>query len=98
MKILSALFLTTTFLFRGSSALEVEEFFGGVDTEAYVDWNDEFGVEYPSEIFLPSSDDPDNGAALHWRIDDSRIYLAVAARATGESWSWSGGVWKGTIM
>ena len=32
---------------------------------------------------MPSSIDPSNGAAIHWRVDEEWLHIAVAARCTG---------------
>jgi hypothetical protein len=58
------------------------ELFGGSDNEAYLDWANSVS-RYTSSVFLPSSGDPDLGAAVHWSIEGDSIFLAVAARATG---------------
>jgi len=61
--------------------------FAGMSHEAYLNWYEDFAVDsnYPNQIYLTGSDPnkPENGAAIHWKVDDEYVYLAVAARATG---------------
>jgi DOMON domain/Copper type II ascorbate-dependent monooxygenase, C-terminal domain/Copper type II ascorbate-dependent monooxygenase, N-terminal domain len=70
-------------------AIGVCTHFGGVDAEPYQSWYTEGGLEakYPGMVYLPGSDPeaPENGAAIHWKVDDDEgiLHLAIAARATG---------------
>jgi hypothetical protein len=61
--------------------------FDGTDHEAYLNWYEEFAVasKYPNQAYLQGSDPtkPEDGAAIHWKVDNDYVYLAVAARATG---------------
>lgn len=58
-------------------------FFNGTDNQAYLDWLQT--VEYQAYEFIPTSSDPNAGAAIHWSISSDEMYvdLAVAVRATG---------------
>jgi len=56
--------------------------FGGA-ASPYLDWVAKYGDEYPRSLFLPSGADTNNGIALHWRIDEKRVHVAVAAKAQG---------------
>jgi hypothetical protein len=61
-----------------------DEYFGGINTEAYRAWVETLGDSYPATVFLPSSADPDKGAALHWRISNQEyLDLAIAVQASG---------------
>ena len=61
--------------------------FDGEDHQPYLDWYDSYsiGTKYSNQIFIPGSDPtkPENGMAVHWKIDDEHVHLALAARATG---------------
>jgi hypothetical protein len=57
--------------------------FGGVNDSPYLQWVTAFGGAYPSEACYSSSSDVTQGFAVHWKVDEDNIYLAVAARATG---------------
>jgi hypothetical protein len=63
----------------------MEEYFGGVDHEAYFAWYEskDIATRYTGSVYMPSDATAENGAAVHWRIDEDYVYLAVAARATG---------------
>ena len=60
-----------------------KSYFDALDNEAYLSWLELPSVAYDSSFFLPSSAAPESGVALHWSLDNDRIMLAVAARATG---------------
>jgi DOMON domain len=65
-------------------AIATENYFGGTNDTSYLDWVKQKGAFYDSSVFLPaSSTDDSQGTALHWKLDDENIYVAVAARATG---------------
>lgn len=50
----------------------------------YTAWLDgNFGTSYSRHTFLPSSADPDFGAAVFWNINGEDVKFAVAVRATG---------------
>jgi hypothetical protein len=60
-------------------------YFGGSNDDAYQSWLDVAASDYTNSLFLESSVDASEGVAVYWRLDRTaeRIYLAVAARATG---------------
>lgn len=72
---------------RASSASAACTHFEGVSADPYRNWYNAFNIEakYDSMVYLQGSDasKPENGAAIHWKVDDSYVHLAVAARATG---------------
>ena len=74
---------------RSASAASMNgpsQYFGGTSNEAYMSWVAEYGGDYDYNYFLASAAGAelnDDGVALHWRLDEERLYLAVAARATG---------------
>jgi hypothetical protein len=60
--------------------------FLGIDHQSYINWYDSSNIDaYPNSVFLQGSDPekPEDGAAIHWRVDDEYVHLAIAARATG---------------
>jgi DOMON domain/Copper type II ascorbate-dependent monooxygenase, N-terminal domain len=60
--------------------------FGGTDHAPYVNWvNSEGSSFYDAFVCYnaTSGADPTQGVALHWKVDDENLYLAVTARATG---------------
>jgi len=63
-----------------SAALEPAEFFGA-NNDDYVEWFER--VNYDGSLFLPSNDASQEGAAVHWSIDETHLSLAVAVRASG---------------
>jgi hypothetical protein len=66
------------------STLSIDDCFGGIDNAAYLDWVAGNGTSYTSAVcYNATSSDLTQGVAVHWRLDDDYIYLAVAARATG---------------
>jgi dopamine beta-monooxygenase len=76
--------LTVSTWLLSAHAINPDEYFGGNNTGAYLDWVASLGDDYPATVFLPSSADPNKGAALHWRIaDDEHLDLAIAMQATG---------------
>jgi hypothetical protein len=61
-------------------------YFLGIDYQSYINWYDSSNIDtYPNSVFLQGSDPqkPEDGAAIHWKVDDEYLYLAVAARAIG---------------
>ena len=60
-------------------------YFGGSGNEAYLEWyQTAISENYDSSVYLPSTKDPLQGMAVHWRvIDDKELVLAVAARSSG---------------
>ena len=58
-------------------------YFNASDNAAYLSWLLSSSAAYDASFFLPSSAAPESGVALHWTLDNDRIMLAVAARATG---------------
>jgi hypothetical protein len=60
-----------------------QAYFGGANHAAYLDWVESYGNEYYQSTFLASAVDPTLGVAIHYRVQDDRIYLAVAAKAQG---------------
>jgi hypothetical protein len=60
-------------------------FFGESNNDAYQSWLDVAASNYSNSLFFESTVDASQGVAVHWRLDRTaeRIYLAVAARATG---------------
>jgi hypothetical protein len=60
--------------------------FLGIDHQSYINWYDSSNIDaYPNSFFLQGSDPqkPEDGAAIHWRVDDEYLHLDIAARATG---------------
>lgn len=61
--------------------------FEGIEAGPYRAWYNDFGIEskYTSMVYLQGSDptQPQNGAAIHWKVDEEYVHIAVAARATG---------------
>jgi Copper type II ascorbate-dependent monooxygenase, N-terminal domain/DOMON domain/Copper type II ascorbate-dependent monooxygenase, C-terminal domain len=61
--------------------------FQGVNHESYLNWyvDSDIATKYPNQVYLVGSDpdSPENGAAVHWSVDEEYVHLAVAARATG---------------
>jgi dopamine beta-monooxygenase len=61
-------------------------YFQGVNHESYLEWYEtQVAGKYANHAFLQGSDPdkPEDGAAVHWRVDEEHIYIGVAARATG---------------
>lgn len=76
--------LITLFLVGGLVDAQKEDptsFFGGIENEAYLEWLQK--ASYERTEFLPSPAGNSTGAALHWTIHGEKIFLAVAAKATG---------------
>ena len=58
--------------------------FGGVNNAAYLSWVDDKGSAYNvSACYNATSSDTTQGVAVHWKIDEENLYLAVAARTEG---------------
>lgn len=61
--------------------------FQGIDVDAYLNWYEtsDVSTKYPNQVYIAGSDPeaPENGAAIHWKVDEEYAYLAIAARATG---------------
>lgn len=61
--------------------------FDGMDRQPYLDWygRNDIHSQYPNQIYMPGADPdkPFNGVAVHWKVEDEYVYLAIAARATG---------------
>lgn len=58
--------------------------FGGIDNAPYVDWVTSKGDFYTATAcYNATSSDTTQGFAVHWKIDEENVYIAVAARATG---------------
>jgi hypothetical protein len=61
--------------------------FQGIDVDAYLNWYEtsDVSTKYPNQVYIAGSDPEaqENGAAVHWKVDEEYVYLAVAARATG---------------
>jgi hypothetical protein len=54
------------------------------DHSSYLDWVASRGTSYSSAVcYNATSPDTTQGVAIHWRLDDSNIYIAVATRALG---------------
>ena len=72
---------------RSGDAPAVCAYFAGIGSAPYRNWYDDNGIEakYSSRVYLQGSDPnhPENGAAVHWKVEGKYVYLAVAARATG---------------
>lgn len=87
LSILAAVSSTATALDNSTHAATL--YFPTDSNAAYLSWLEQRGVGYGSSVFLSSreseADSDNNGAAIHWQIDQdaSKIRLAVAARATG---------------
>jgi DOMON domain/Copper type II ascorbate-dependent monooxygenase, N-terminal domain len=68
----------------GSLALASDECFGGSDSAPYLDWVAANGSSYNASVCYDAlSSDATQGIAVHWKVDDENVYIAVAARATG---------------
>eukprot|EP00529_Nitzschia_sp_RCC80_P011609 CAMPEP_0113520084 /NCGR_PEP_ID=MMETSP0014_2-20120614/43882_1 /TAXON_ID=2857 /ORGANISM="Nitzschia sp." /LENGTH=621 /DNA_ID=CAMNT_0000417881 /DNA_START=159 /DNA_END=2024 /DNA_ORIENTATION=+ /assembly_acc=CAM_ASM_000159 len=67
--------------------LDVCDHFEGLEHDEYLEWYNSSNIQsaYTNSIYLRGSDpsNPQNGASVHWKVDDSYVYIAVAARATG---------------
>ena len=61
--------------------------FDGISADPYYQWYDELDIQsrYKGMVYLQGSDvsKPENGAAIHWNVDDEYLHVAVAVRATG---------------
>ncbi|KAG7357085.1 copper type II ascorbate-dependent monooxygenase [Nitzschia inconspicua] len=60
--------------------------FLGIENQSYLNWYTDSDIDvYPNSAFLQGSDPqkPQDGAAVHWRVGDGYVHLAIAARATG---------------
>jgi hypothetical protein len=67
-----------------TDAATVSTCFGGVDNAPYLDWVNTKGSSYASSECFPSkTPNTTQGVAVHWRVDDENIHIAVAARAVG---------------
>lgn len=70
-----------------AETLSACDHFQGTDRDAYLEWYEDADIDstYPNAVYLQGSDpnSPENGAAVHWKVDDTHVYIAVAARATG---------------
>ena len=76
-----SLFLTSTWI---RPILCLNDCFGGTNNTAYLAWVADAGTKYTSEVcYNASSSDTSQGVAVHWKLDNDNIYIAVAARATG---------------
>lgn len=67
-------------------SITAQTLFFGNDTSskvAYTSWFTNKGSFYDHALFIPLTSTTSIGAAIHWRIIKARIYIAVAARATG---------------
>ena len=81
---LSLLFsVTVWWLGSVANAQNTSDYFGGLNHDAYLSWSNSSSFSYVTSVFLKSSADDSEGVAVHWTLDDTHIYLAVAARATG---------------
>lgn len=59
------------------------EYFGGSDAGVYQSWASKNNQGYTRSAWFPSTSSPSKGVALHWRMEEDRIHMGVAARATG---------------
>ena len=58
--------------------------FGGVNDSPYLDWVNDNAASYTtSACYNATSSDTTQGFAIHWKVDDENLYLAIAARAVG---------------
>ncbi len=61
--------------------------FEGIDADPYRSWYDDFEVEtrYTSMVYLKGSDPskPEDGAAIHWKVDENYVHVAIAVHAMG---------------
>jgi len=61
--------------------------FDAVSADPYYQWYDELDMKsrYTGMVYLQGSDasKPENGAAVHWKVDEEYLHLAMAVRATG---------------
>ena len=78
-----------------NSTSSPSNYFGGQDVDPYLRWVESTQDDYPTRIFVPSSADPDQGAAVHWRTDGDYLALGIAVRATG--WLGFGLTVNGTV-
>jgi hypothetical protein len=78
---------TATVSRAGNGQLEVCNHFDGLQHDEYLEWYDSSNIQstYTNGIFLRGSDpnSPQDGAAIYWKVDETYVYIAVAARATG---------------
>jgi DOMON domain/Copper type II ascorbate-dependent monooxygenase, N-terminal domain len=77
--------LLVVLLIQGvTDAATVSTCFGGIDNAPYLDWVNTKGTSYASSECFPSkAPNTTQGIAVHWRVDDENIHIAVAARAEG---------------
>eukprot|EP00429_Kryptoperidinium_foliaceum_P006414 CAMPEP_0176006552 /NCGR_PEP_ID=MMETSP0120_2-20121206/2780_1 /TAXON_ID=160619 /ORGANISM="Kryptoperidinium foliaceum, Strain CCMP 1326" /LENGTH=595 /DNA_ID=CAMNT_0017339293 /DNA_START=320 /DNA_END=2107 /DNA_ORIENTATION=- len=72
---------------NGNETATACDHFQGAEASSYHDWINDKKIEarYTAVTFLPGSDPdhPENGAAVHWKVDEEYVHLAVAVRATG---------------
>lgn len=70
-----------------SDAPAVCAHFEGINADPYYQWYDELDMQtrYKGMVYLQGSDasKPENGAAVHWNVEDEHLHLAIAVRATG---------------
>ena len=58
--------------------------FGGVNDSPYLDWVNDNAASYTtSACYNATSSDTTQGFAVHWKVDDENLYVAIAARAVG---------------
>jgi len=67
------------------AASNPEDFFGGQDHQAYLEWVEQSVKDFPNSYFISSSANPAQGVAIHWKISvqEGYIDLGVAAKAKG---------------
>ncbi|CAB9521436.1 DBH-like monooxygenase protein 1 [Seminavis robusta] len=88
MKITALLSLVASLALPVSRGLQIADnpptYFGAVNNAAYLTWlsNQNIETRYDNSVYMPSIDQA-SGAAVHWRVDEEYIHLAVAARASG---------------
>jgi DOMON domain len=76
--------LLIVLLIQGTTGTSVSTCFGGVDNAPYLDWVNTKGDSYASSECLPSkTPNTTQGVAVHWKVDDENIHIAVDARAVG---------------
>jgi Copper type II ascorbate-dependent monooxygenase, N-terminal domain/DOMON domain/Copper type II ascorbate-dependent monooxygenase, C-terminal domain len=88
--LLSLVVADDTNIANETMALNPDQYFNGVDHEAYLSWYQSVENVYTGTAFISdkssnttssSSDQSYDGVAVHWRVDELFLYIGVAARA-----------------
>jgi DOMON domain len=57
--------------------------FGGIDDAPYRTWVERSAASYDAVVCYNGTSGGNTGVALHWKVDEENLHLAVAARASG---------------